>query len=41
MDIGAIRWIESDTQLLELEFDAGRSGKTIDCRPDLPLIIRH
>lgn len=26
---------------LELEWDAGTSGQLLDCRPSLPLIIRH
>jgi hypothetical protein len=41
METGAIGWIDSDEHLLELVFDEGLGGKTIDCRPDLPLIIRH
>jgi hypothetical protein len=41
VDAGIIQWFDSDEHLLELVFDEGQSGDTIDCRPDLPLIIRH
>jgi hypothetical protein len=41
LEHGVIRWTASDEHALELVFDEGRTGNTIDVRPDLPLIIRH
>ena len=32
---------ESDTPLLELEFDRGREAVSIDLRPELPILIRR
>ena len=32
-------FVESDIPLVELTFNHGKSGKTIDARPELPLII--
>ena len=36
-----IESVEADAPLLELELDHGRSGETLDCRPELPLVVRY
>jgi len=39
MKQGIAEFIEDDIHLVELTFNNGKSGKTIDARPELPLII--
>jgi hypothetical protein len=41
VDTGLINRSDSSDHLLELVFDEGRRGKTLDGRPDLPLMIRY
>jgi len=36
---GIAEFVEGDIHLVELTFNNGKSGKTIDARPELPLII--
>ncbi len=38
---GIVTFGESTKQVAELTFDQGRHGKTIDARPDLPLVIHY
>ena len=38
---GIVAFGESEKHVAELTFDQGRQGKTIDARPDLPLVIHY
>jgi len=38
---GIVEFGESKKHVMELTFDRGNQGETIDARPDLPLIIRY
>jgi hypothetical protein len=38
---GLVDFQPADKHLLELEFDNVREGKSIDARPELPLLIRY
>jgi hypothetical protein len=38
---GIVEISDADRPLLKIELDAGRSGKVLDGRPDLPLVIRY
>jgi len=35
-----IAWEAGEEHLLHLEFDAGRQGRNVDFRPDLPVVFR-
>jgi hypothetical protein len=41
LELPSFTFREGETPHLELEFDRGRQGETIDLRPQLPLLIRR
>jgi hypothetical protein len=41
LDVRLVRFVESDSPLLEIEFDGGLKGERWDLRPVMPMILRR